>query len=427
MNFAGRLLAQAVGEDNALKLTEGFAKDFGIGRERTQEISNEARKRKGLPKEMPQIESYFANHPTQYRIREAVGLPIDPVYAQVREEYGDALSKDTYEKYGQLAGTIARDVVEDGSRALWWLLNAPQAAVQVLGDLGIQSANMKKFYDPNNPYNENLLQGKHIVRDSAGNTIDSGMINKALEMGLGTMVKDTDKSAAAGAMKFQPKGGVSYVDDPENPGRRVLAQNNYSAVAQKLPLVAAGLGVNTAIGLMNPFGGAEGYKAVLPSDEDPNKTDNVLGEIASKYILGRTGGLLPYDEFSKVRPDVSPEEYKAYKAYKGSRQADLNPLDGDFSLPYIIKGTDEGIHGAEIDFLGRSIPVNTGVIPIASAIAGGALGSRLPKSRTGMSTLASSTLASLVGLGGGNVAGGLLEAERRRRNEAENLLDGSIY
>ena len=65
---------------------------------------------------------------------------------------------------------------------------------------------------------------------------------------------------------------------------------------------------------MTPFGGPEGYKANNPSPEDPTKTNNVIAEVAQKYILGKTGGLLPYSEFSKVRPDVSRAEYNMYQA-----------------------------------------------------------------------------------------------------------------
>ena len=79
---------------------------------------------------------------------------------------------------------------------------------------------------------------------------------------------------------------------------------------------------------MTPFGGAEGYKAAIPSDEDPSKTDNVLGEVALKYFMGKTGNLLPYDEFSQVRPDVSREEYNKYQAWKYDKNEDWNPLDG---------------------------------------------------------------------------------------------------
>ena len=80
--------------------------------------------------------------------------------------------------------------------------------------------------------------------------------------------------------------------------------------------IPAGIAINTGLGLMTPFGGAEGYKAALPSEEDPSKTSNVLGEVAMKYIMGRTGNLLPYEDFVKVRPDVSGEEFGRYKAFK---------------------------------------------------------------------------------------------------------------
>ena len=39
-----------------------------------------------------------------------------------------------------------------------------------------------------------------------------------------------------------------------------------------------------------------------------------------------------------------------------------------------FKYTDEGIHGPELQFLGRSLPVTTGIIPFATAVAGGASG-----------------------------------------------------
>ena len=55
---------------------------------------------------------------------------------------------------------------------------------------------------------------------------------------------------------------------------------------------------------MSPFGGAEGYKAAIPDEEDP-QNENVIGEIGLKYLMGRIGQLLPYEEFKKVTPDVA--------------------------------------------------------------------------------------------------------------------------
>ena len=169
---------------------------------------------------------------------------------------------------------------------------------------------------------------------------------------------------------------------------------------------------------MTPFGGAEGYKAAIPSDEDPSKTDNVLGEVALKYFMGKTGNLLPYDEFSQVRPDVSREEYNKYQAWKYDKNEDWNPLDGDTSmLAGALRTTTEGIHGPELQFLGRSLPVTTGVIPYAFALTGGVAGVKRSKPIRG------GLVGGTAGLAIGQIAGNLIEQERRRRNQVENQLD----
>jgi hypothetical protein len=166
---------------------------------------------------------------------------------------------------------------------------------------------------------------------------------------------------------------------------------------------------------MTPFGGAEGYKAAIPSEEDPSKTENVLGEVALKYFMGRTGNLLPYDEFVKVRPDVSKDEYNRYQAFKYDKREDWNPLDGDTTmLGGAIKTTDEGIHGAELQFLGRSLPVTTGVIPFLAASLGGGLGVASKKPLRG------GILGGMAGLAAGQIGGNIIEGERRRRNKEEN-------
>ena len=58
--------------------------------------------------------------------------------------------------------------------------------------------------------------------------------------------------------------------------------------------IPVGVAINSGIGLLNPFGGQEGYEAAIPDPDDRNKTSNVLAEIGSKYILGRSGNLLPW-------------------------------------------------------------------------------------------------------------------------------------
>ena len=174
---------------------------------------------------------------------------------------------------------------------------------------------------------------------------------------------------------------------------------------------------------MTPFGGAEGYKAAVPSEEDPTKTDNVLLEVGQKYLLGSTGRMLPYSEFKEVRPDVSPEEYRAYQQFKYDKRTDLNPFDdGKFGLPGgVIKTTDEGVHGPELQFLGRSLPVTTGIIPYLSSLAGGIAGVRTKRPIIG------GFGGGMAGLAVGQIAGNLLEEERRRRNTVENQLENPQF
>lgn len=112
------------------------------------------------------------------------------------------------------------------------------------------------------------------------------------------------------------------------------------------------------------FGRTPGYKATLPSEEDPRETTDPIGETLNRYFLGRSGALLPYDEFVKERPDVSKDEYDAYKSY----------LFGN-GMP--IKATLEGIQGPEVTFMGKSIPLATGVLPAVAAVIGARRGMKV--------------------------------------------------
>lgn len=106
-----------------------------------------------------------------------------------------------------------------------------------------------------------------------------------------------------------------------------------------------------------------GYEAVLPSEEDKRQSADPLAETVMRAV-GRTGPLLPYAEFAKERPDVSKGEYEAYKAF----------LFGDKSM---IKFNADGIHGPEVNFVGKSVPLLTGILPVAGGIVGMAAGARM--------------------------------------------------
>ena len=134
---------------------------------------------------------------------------------------------------------------------------------------------------------------------------------------------------------------------------------------------------------------------------------------------------LSYDEFVKDRPDVSLDEYNRYKGYLFDKRVDLNPFDdGRVVLPAgIAKYNSDGIHGPELQFLGKTMGLaNTG-IPFASALAGSALGAKYGGSKP----VRRSFYGGTAGLAIGTLAGNLIENERRRRNTVANQLDNPQY
>lgn len=147
---------------------------------------------------------------------------------------------------------------------------------------------------------------------------------------------------------------------PGAPAGAPFRHSNY-AVAATFPVV---LGASAAVG--NLFR-QPGYAAVLPSEDDRRESDNPLVE-APLRAIGMTGRLLPFDDFSQERPDVSRGEYESYKAYL-------------FGSPMPVKFNADGIHGAEVNLLGRSIPLLTGVLPVAGGVLGGAIGLRMAGKR----------------------------------------------
>ena len=143
-----------------------------------------------------------------------------------------------------------------------------------------------------------------------------------------------------------------------------LIKGQTMRLAATMPAVIA---MSTGIG---NIGRPDGYKAIIPSETDPRKTADPTGEFLSRYFLGRSGRLLPYSEFVKERPDVSPDEYGRYKAYQFDKNIDLNPLDGDFNILGALRGTTDGIHGPELNFMGKSMPALTAILPTAAAVLG---------------------------------------------------------
>ena len=380
---------------------QGFSDDYGLGDEDARDAKNVLRELRGQQKESPKMQEMMAAHTPQHRLREVLGN-VDPQAKKVRQELDMDYRQDMPRAYraGQIAGTVAGDLTQDTTRRFYWLLNAVQATGAVINEEALALAN-PNLYSREPVY---MLDDK-ITTDPTGTAIPRPSKESNLASSLGIIKQIGDKQRAKRGYQFDEKLGT-YTRRKHQPG-------HIASLA-----IPSGIAINTGIGLMTPFGGAEGYKAAMPSEEDPTKTQNVLGEIALKYVMGRTGQLLPYNEFKQVRPDVSEDEYRRYQAFKFDKREDWNPTDGDFTLMAgALKGTDEGIHGPEVQFLGRSLPVTTGIVPYASAVAGGALGVR------GKRPIIQGFLGGMGGLAAGQVGGNAIEQERRRRNAAENGIE----
>ena len=365
---------------------------YGEGREEWSKAYREGRKAQGVSENAPRIDEMTGAYPTGIRIKEVfddlTGRQLSKKELDnrlIREDLGIGPKSDPLERSGQLLGTVGADLTQDNTRNFWWLLNAAQATGNVIQEKTMGMANPTLF--GKSPVINPGTQKPYTVKEAKGS-------------------KYLDNSG-------QPRKGVSINDQGE------IEKRNFEPGHLAALSIPTGIAINTGLGLLTPFGGAEGYKAAVPDSEDPTQTANVLNEIGQKYFLGKTGKLLPYSQFSEVRPDVSPEEYKAYSGFKYDNRTDLNPFDdGRFVAPGgVIKTTDDGIHGAELQFLGRSLPVNTGLVPYIGALAGGIAGVRSKRPIMG------GFGGGIAGLTVGQIAGQLLESERRRRNTEENQLE----
>ena len=377
------------------RVRTGASEAFGLGKEDFREALKRGYAAEGRETDASKIDQMMGSNRTITMARELMGMA-NPAQVQARNEMGIGLSPDRATREGQVLGTLASDVVQDRGRSIWWLLNAPQAAANVT-----QEALLGKVAPD--------LYAADIQLDASGNPITS--VRAAKNAGL---LGPTNKPLAGVTTTYEDVGERRSGKPVKS---KVYRKRKYAPGMVEALAIPSGLAVNAGVGLLNPFGGAEGYKAVIPSDEDPSKTDNAVAEVAAKYLLGRTGGLLPWDEFKQVRPDVSKDEYMRYKAFKFDNEGDANPFDdGQVVLPTgVIKATTEGIHGPEIQFLGKSLPLATAVMPTAAAILGTAYGAR-GGPRRGLA----------VGLGsalGAMGIGNAIEEERRRRNALDNQID----
>ena len=394
------------------QITSAAKKSFlNDDEERRREIFNEVERRERDldPDQHGMGDRMFGQHKVQTTVQDMMGTS-DPSHREAREARGFGVGDTWQERVGTTAGRVGADVVRDDTRNIWWFVNAIQAVQNLISEEVINRANPD-------------IRKTSPVWDENGNPMMvTDNFNQTTKMGVTNAKGET-----------MPGYRVKTVGEGKN-AKKYYRQLNTRAIFPQLMTLPGSLVVNQSLGLLNPFGGQEGYQAVDPSEDDPTKTANIISEVGQKYILGRTGNLLPWNEFKKVRPDVSKDEYMRYKAFKYDKGLDLNPFDdGNITLPGgVIKYTNDGIHGAELQYLGRSAPMTTAVLPLAITMAGLAAGTasagKLPeeKVRTQADLDSFRRKQWRRGLGGGVAAalggiavGNLVENERRNRKESQ--------
>lgn len=310
------------------------------------------------------------------------------------------------QKLGHFTGTALSDVTQDSTRAIWWLLNAPQAVSNVLVETGAAVGN------------PDLYARKEVALEDA---VDKGLVSyKQPRFKKELIEKMTDEVADPYIMALGNEY-MSTQDDPtvriseaqfaeeilkvKRDARRTVeaqlqaeAKQNLKNYKSKTPgvkvmkdrilknrfnpnlvnaavVVPSALAINQGIGLL---GRREGYADPVPDELDETQSANPAFSFLTRYFLGREGQLLDQEKFLLERPDENAAGYAEYKGYLRDRDIDLNPFDdGKVNFGGVLKNNPDGIRGAEISFLGKSLPFNDTLIPTASAIAGTALGAAL--------------------------------------------------
>ena len=415
---------------------EGFRDRYGEGREDYRLAYYQGRGREDKDSEGSRIGSTLGTNPTFTTIRDWTKTS-RPEHRQSRIDAGMGLAEPGPRRTGQILGTMANDLTQDHTRSLWWLLNAPQAVGNVGAELALAKSAPDLYRHTTPTFDEFATAEKNPVTGSM-DRVKQG-IPKVLMGGDGALQKEglSRKQQKRNEMAYQLALKEGFIDAQGNRrkgvsvdkfGRYSKRQYNPGDVASLM--IPTGIAINAGIGLLNPLGGSGGYTAVLPGQDDLTKTDNVIGEVAAKYILGRTGNLLPYEQFSKYRPDVDIGEYNRYKAFKYDKEIDFNPLDGNLNLlpGGVLKATADGIHGPEVHFLGRSLPVTTTLVPYLGALAGGIAGvTNKSPDKDGVvrkRPIKRGLIGGMAGLAAGGATGLVLEEMRRRASSNTNQMAG---
>jgi hypothetical protein len=279
-------------------------------------------------------------------------------------------------RIGHLAAALQKDLSFDGSRVPYWALNHPLAMMSVVGRTASEAGGFQML-------SKDYRQMEAEIREQA--------------KGLGA-----DRHISRDEMRDRWKAQQGYRTDIDP---RALPHN---LAATALPVLASAALVQASGNhdLLNlaQGGRSAGYQAVIPTQGDLTQTSNPVLEAVARYVFGRTGRVLPWEQFTEERPDVGPEDYAAYKRHQ---------FDGGVLDIGLIKGTSRNLEGEpEGTMMGFRVPLSaagTGLGALGAGVIGAHVGGRGVSPGTGSSD---SRLLTRVGPRrmAGSLLGGVLGA-----------------
>ena len=310
------------------------------------------------------------------------------------------------QKLGHLTGTALSDVTQDSTRAIWWLLNAPQAIGNVAVETGAAVGNPDLYarkeialedaldkgmvaYEPPKFKKDDINELAEQIADPQVMAIGNDFMNRTDDPGNRyteaqfskdiDQVKRQSRQAAIEQLESEAKKNLANYKSKRTGVKvmrdRILKNRFNPNLVNAAVIVPSALAINQGIGLL---GRREGYADPVPDELDETKSANPLYSFLSRYFLGREGNLLDQEDFLLERSDENAAGYAQYKGYLRDRDIDINPFDdGKVNLGGVLKTNPDGIRGAEVSFMGKSLPVNDTLIPTGSAILGTALGAAL--------------------------------------------------
>lgn len=237
-------------------------------------------------------------------------------------------------KAAYVAGRLASDVLDDGFRRAVWLSNHPLAQLSLASEYANIASGLAPDYQALAPEFAKAYPKEHLnsqslddVHAEAMGLSTSRVLNKGLPLAI---LRHTPAALATAAM--------------------VQASGNFDAL-------------NLGQGGRSP-----GFEAVMATPGNAAQTTSVPLELAARYLFGRTGRLLPWDQFHQERPDVAKSDYLNYKAHQ---------FDGGLFDIGLIKGTGRNLEGEpEYTMMGFRVPLSAAGAA-AGAMGGSVLGAKL--------------------------------------------------